>query len=194
MFRFWKNNSRTISKLLITQFGMTVFGILLYSAASVANNSTLVTVFSLFSVVFYLFLLYTALWDVGAKDKIRIEGKRLSPRPFHGLLVALCANIPNLLFSVLSSIGYFAIDRSMNFSGKYVSPEWAVNLYAVVQVVGSYINAMYLGLNDKLGITVYPYSLALNVLPSLLVCFLGYYFGTKEKFPIVPENTKKNNY
>lgn len=194
MFRFWKNNSPVISKLMITQFGMTVFGILLYSAASVAQNTTLVTCFSVFSVLFYLFLMYTAIWDVGAKDKIRIDGKRLSPRPQYGLLVSLCANIPNLLLALISAFGYLNIDRTVLTDDKFSTPAWAVNLYSVAHLVGSYINAMYLGITEALGIAIYPYALVLIVLPSLLTCFLGYYFGTKEKFPIVPENTKRNNY
>lgn len=195
MFHFWKENSSAISKLMITQFGITVFGILLHSAASVAQNKTLVTVFSIFSILFYLFLLYTAMWDIGVKDKLRIAGKRLKPRPLYGLYVSLCANVPNILLTVLSTLGYLCVDRTVtDAAGNFITPTWAINLYAISHMIGTYINAMYIGLTDTLNISTYPYTLALIILPSLLVCFAGYYLGTKERFPIVPEKNNKNNY
>ena len=195
MFEFWKNNSAIITKLLVTQLGMTVFGILLHSAATVAQNNVLVVAFSIFSVLFYLFLVYTAVWDVGARDKIRIEGKRLEARPLHGALVAVFANIPNFILALLSTVGYFCIDRSVtDASGNLMSPAWAVNLYGVAQIVGSYFNSVYMGVTDALGITVYPFTVLLCALPCIAVSALGYFFGTRERFPIVPEKTSGTDY
>ena len=73
---FWKTNSDTVIKMLVHQFGLTVFGFLLNSAASVSGNDALVIGLGVFSAVFYLFLLYVVAWEVGAKDKIRIDAGR----------------------------------------------------------------------------------------------------------------------
>ena len=54
---FWKMNSDTVIKMLVHQFGLTVFGFLLNSAASVSGNDLLVIGLGLFSAVFYLFYL-----------------------------------------------------------------------------------------------------------------------------------------
>ena len=51
-------NSDLIVKMLVHQFGLTVFGYLLYSAANVSGNGALVIGFGIFSAVFYLVLLY----------------------------------------------------------------------------------------------------------------------------------------
>lgn len=188
MIRFWKENSSLIVKLMITQFGMAVFGLLLNSAASMSENTVLVVIFSVFSVIFYLFLLYTAVWDFGAKDKLKIEGKRLAPRPLHGLWVSLYANIPNLLLSAVATVAYLIIDKSVtNADGAFIQPVWAVNLFAVAHVIGSYLASVYMGITETIGIVGLPFTVALCTLPSLAACALGYWFGTKERFPIVPE-------
>lgn len=180
---------------MITQFGITVFGILLYCTGTMASNPTLVLVFGILSMVFYWFLIYTALWDIGVRDKLRIEGKRLAPRPLYGIWVSLCANIPNMLFALCSSFGYLLIDRAVtDAAGNYYSPEWAVNLYGIAHTLGTYLNAMYLGVTETLGISQYPYCLFLIIIPNVIVCFLGYFLGTKELFPIVSEKNNKNNF
>ena len=188
MFRFIKENSSAISKLLIYQFALTVFGLLLFTVSKYSQSPLIVVGISVFSVLFYLFIIYTNIWEIGAKDKIRIEGKRLEARPLHGLFIGLVANIPNYLFAVASLIGYIFIDRStVTADGNFTTPEWAVNLYGIAQTVGSYLNGTFLGITETANIYRYPFTLALITLPAIAACALGYYFGTKEKFPIVAE-------
>ena len=188
MFRFFKENSTAISKLFVYQFALTVFGLLLYTVSQYSENPAIVAGISAFSVLFYLFIIYTNIWDIGARDKIRIEGKRLQPRPLHGLWMCIYANIPNFLFAVCSTVGYLGINRAVtDADGKFTSPEWAVNLHGITHIIGSYLNGTYLGLTETANIYLYPYTLFLITLPSIAACALGYYFGTKEKFPIIAE-------
>ena len=188
MFRFFKDNASHISKLFVYQFALTVFGLLLYTVSLYSQNSAIIAGISAFSVLFYLFILYTNMWDIGARDKIRIEGKRLEARPLHGMWLGLCANIPNYIFALCSTVGYLGIDRAVvNAEGKFSTPEWAVNLYGITHMIGSYLNGTYLGITETLGIHLYPYALFIITVPTVAACALGYFFGTKEKYPIIPE-------
>ena len=183
---FLKKNSDMVTKLLVHQFGLTVFGFLLYSAANVSGNRALVIGFSIFSVVFYLFLIYILSWENGSKDKIRIESGRQERDNLKGLKADLIAQIPNLIIAVLSLVGYLCINKGVvNEAGQFLTPVWAVNMHAICQLIGFYINAMYLGIFDYLNLITMPFSLFLLTVPTLLTCALGYYFGTKEKFGIM---------
>lgn len=175
-----------IIKLIVHQFGLTVFGFLLYSAASVSGNRALVIGFSIFSVAFYLFLIYVLAWENGAKDKIRIDAGRLQRDNLKGLKADLVAQIPNIIIAVVSLIAYLCINKGvLSEAGQFLTPVWAVNTHAVCQLIGFYINAMYLGIFDYLGLITLPFSLFLLMIPTLLACAFGYYFGTKEKFGIM---------
>ena len=186
MKKFLKNNSDMIIKLIVHQFGLTVFGFLLYSAASVSGNRALVIGFSIFSVAFYLFLIYILAWENGSKDKIRIDAGRQKRDNFKGLKADLIAQIPNFIIALISLIAYLCINKDvLNEAGRFLTPVWAVNTHAVCQLIGFYINAMYLGIFDYLNLITLPFSLFLLTLPTLLACTLGYYFGTKEKFGIM---------
>ena len=103
---------------------------------------------------------------------------------FKGAKIALVAAIPNLFLGVLSTIGYLAINRTIMVDGKFTSPAWAANLYSIAQIIGVFLNSMYTGIGEYLGITVMPYFLFLLTLPAILVTGVGYYLGTKEKFGV----------
>ena len=103
---------------------------------------------------------------------------------FKGAKISLIAAIPNLVLTLLSTVGYLAIDRSVMVDGKFTSPAWAADLYSIAQIIGIFLNSMYTGIGEYFGITVMPYFLFLSTLPAILVTGLGYYLGTKEKFGI----------
>jgi len=184
MREFIRKNSDLIVKMIVHQIGLTVFGFLLNSCASVSGNESLGLIFGIFSAVFYLFLLYVLMWEYGTKDKIRIEAGRMKRDVFKGAKIALVAEIPNLFLAVLSTVGYLAIDRSMMMDGKFYSPSWAANLYSIAHIIGVFLNYMYTGIGEYLGIVVMPYFLFLITLPAILVTGLGYHLGTKEKFGV----------
>ncbi len=195
MNNYYGKTSSLLSKLFIHQFGLTVFGLLLYSAAKVSENNSLVLVFGIFSALFYLFLLYVLMWETGASDKIRIDGGRMKRDVFKGLKITLLANIPNYVFAVASAVSYFCINKDvLDANGNFLSPEWALNVYAVAQMIGVYINSMYVGIADSLGILTAPYWLFILTVPALIVCGVGYYLGTREIFGLPSSATKKDHF
>ena len=193
MFRFLKENSGVIVKLIVYQAALTVFGVLLYNVSKFSQNGAIVIGISAFSALFYLFIIYTNIWEIGARDKIRIEGKRLAPRPLHGLWVGIAANVPNYLLAILSTVGYIFIDRTVTTAeGLFSTPVWAVNLYSISQFAGAFFNGTYLGITDTIGVYQHPLTLVIITLPAILATFGGYYLGTKEKFPIIAEKNNKD--
>ena len=104
--KIFKENSYDIVKLYVNQLGIMIFSMLLYTAVGSFENESLsgkLSIFvSVFSICFYLVLVYYAVWEIGAKDKIRIDGGRMEPCKNKGLVMGLFANVPNLVLGVFS--------------------------------------------------------------------------------------------
>lgn len=173
--RFLKSNSDMIVKLYVHQFGLTVFGYLLYSAASASGNKPLVLGLGIFSAIFYLILLYVLSWDVGARDKIRIDGGRLERDIFKGAKVTLVGMAPNLVIALISLTGY--VLRGVG--------AWANGLYGIAQIVGVFLNSMYLGIDEYTTFSTSPLYLFVICLPAIAVCGFGYALGTYEKLGVL---------
>jgi len=173
LFNFLKEHSYTIVKMIINQIGMTVFGLML--AMATASNSTLLLLTSIFSIVFYLCLLYMQCWDCGAKDKIRVDGGRLRYFPYKGILMSLSANVINIILGLLAVIGWiFTTDFAQGI------PAWSANLYGVCSTIAKFIQAMYLGV-IRLFMPETPFALIIIIIPSLFASGLGYFLGLKER-------------
>lgn len=183
MLNFFKENSYTIFKMFVNQIGMTIFGITL-SMATMQNN-TLLLLSSVFSMLFYLVLLYTMTWDIGYEEKLRIEGGRLRYLPLKGLYMSLFANIPNFILGILMLIGFLA--------GGTVEggPTWAINMIGTCKAITVFLEGMYNGI-----VTVVfdnaPWATLLIILPALLTCTLAYIAGVKG-FRFFPAAQKKPN-
>lgn len=107
--KFLKENSYDIVRLYINQIGITIFSLILYFAASMSEDegtSLLISLLiSIFATGFYIVLIYSASWDYGAKDRIRVDAGRMKAIRHKGLYLALFANLPNFLLILLSLLG-----------------------------------------------------------------------------------------
>ena len=186
-----KENSYDIVKLIINQIGIAIFSLVLYTSLGfVGENSAelafgLRTVFSVFSIVFYWALLYTATWEMGAKDKIRIDGGKLEDVKGKGAILALVANLPNIILAALAIVfcGLYVITGAEVFNTAFLIVNLVLRLFA----------AMYIGIAsfacEPLIADYGPYymsqSLFFLILPILTVavCHVGYSFG-KRNFKI----------
>lgn len=190
MLVFLKENSYSITKMIINQIGMTVFGTVLAFATN--SNATLFLLASLFSIVFYLSLLYSMTWEIGAKDKIRVESGRMPNKPLLGMYISLSANIPNIIIVLLMFIGFIFGSKAVG-----IEMEWAGSLYLVMNTLIRLLLGMYTGTinyflpkytvlsEDQtfqgvvLGSVQNPTFFLLAILPSVIVCAVSYYFGLK---------------
>ncbi len=90
--------------LFLNQVAIGLFGITLSLAAGMAENNTLRTVTSAFSIVFFLFLQYIAMWKVGAQDRVSCDLGKLEKDLTVPLKMWLLSNSLNLLLAVFISL------------------------------------------------------------------------------------------
>lgn len=171
MREFWSENSRTITKLLLNQFGAAFMGLLITAAATKTEWLMLLT--SCFATLFYLVLIYNVIWERGGQDRIRVDGGRAAYKPLTGLFISLAANIPSIILGILVVIGYIFGSKDGAFAY-----EWGGNLYAVSNVLTRLWNAMYIGIVQTYSPNN-PIIHLLHVIPALFVTTLGYFLGLK---------------
>ena len=106
--KFLKDNSYDIVKLYINQLGITIFALVLYTAGDMFGDDALKLklkiILSIFSTLFYFALIYTAAWDFGAKDRIKIDSAKLSHFEAKGAVMSFISNIPNFIFALVCVI------------------------------------------------------------------------------------------
>ena len=187
---FIKNGFDLIIKHIISQLGMTIFGIAVVFAVGfkAGNNSHWLLAASGLAIALYLFLIYVHTWEYGAKEKIRIDGGRMKYEPLKGLYISLVSNSLNIILAILMCIGYYAFDFST------LAPQWAGQLFELTNAISRALHGMYLG------VIVYffktpeitpPFIFLVIVIPALLTSFLAYYFGANNKRLFPPKNTNR---
>ena len=186
---FFRERSYDAAKLLVTQIAISAFGFVLTFAAGSVDNDSLRTGCSVFAVAFYLFLVYTSIWDLGAKDALSIEYGHREYRPLTGLWIALLANAINFLLALLILLGVALPDAS--FFG---------NVGAVSKIIALFAQGMYSGLLSLRIGTAYLNSFSLSYflmpLPAILTATAAYFFGLKNKrftrlFDLKNDTTKR---
>ena len=189
--RIIRDNFYDVVKLYINQIGITIFSMFLYTAVGAVDDTQLFTtlriVVSACAILFYFVLVYNVMWEIGAKDSIRSLSGHNEVQPLKGGLLAIAANVPNLLlalFTIIFGIVYFACGA-----------EWAVNAFVIVFVIVRFHAAMYMGVIQ--GVTpaapsatadsaiiadAFAESIWFFILPLIAVLFtqLAYWLGTKE--------------
>ena len=170
---FWKGYSYCIVKMFINQFAIAIFGLTLAIATGKTGNFNLELICSIFAVLFYLFLIYTMIWEVGATDKVRVDAGRAVASPLRGLYMSLLANIPNMILALLICV-------SFPFAG---TQEWAGNTCAFAKFIALLLEGMYTGLLSlEVGgaqLNTYPWAYVVIILPALAVSALSYYAGLR---------------
>ena len=189
--KVFKENSYDIIRLYVNQLGIMIFSMLLYTAVGSFENQALSTALSIFvsvfSICFYLTLVYYSMWEIGAKDKIRIDGKRMEPYSQKGMIMGLFANIPNFILGFLTTF----FTALVLFAGKNGI---LVSLVGIFNLIMRFHASMYLGIISQIvphGLSVGEVdyieflieSILFTILPlvSVAVTHLGYYLGSNER-------------
>ena len=89
-----KKYSYSAVKLFVSQMAISLFGLVL-AIACAKIGKTMQVVTSIGAVVFYLFLIYTSMWEVGSKDKFGVDYGKSESKPLTGLYIGLLANSLN---------------------------------------------------------------------------------------------------
>ncbi len=179
MIAFIKNNSYLIFRLMLNQFGMTVFGLMTSMAAAAVDTAlagggdvrrTCMIWVSVFAILFHMYINYMALKEEGQKDKIRLDAGRAEYTPLRGLYIALCASAINLLLGVIIVITEF------------IPLDAAIALCGSCKILSSILQAMYwglmLGLSGVATIAELPcFWFILIPLPTILCGWISYRNG-----------------
>lgn len=184
MREFMQKHSYNAVRLFVNQIAISIFGLVLAIACGKVENSPLQIITSVGAIVFYLFLIYAAMWEVGSKDQFGVENGTKKNAPLSGLYVALIANSLNLLLAIVILICSFAAEGgALHAAG------------AMAKVISLFIEGMYTGLLslDLGGMPLNNYWLSyfVIIIPSLLTSAIAYWCGLKGYHLtkiLIPEN------
>ena len=172
MKTFFQQYSYSIVKMFVNQFAISLFGTLLAMATSSTKSDGLSLAVSIFAVLFYLFLIYTLVWEVGAKDRIAVDVGKKPYKPHTGLLMACVASVPNFLFAV-----FFTATKPL-----VATHSWVANINLIMTII---LEGMYMGMNLVLpfgaetNLNSYWWTHFLIVITCLLTSWLAYFLGFK---------------
>ena len=191
MKEFFKKYSYNMIKLFITQMAVGLFGAVLAMATS--TNDVLLWATGIGAAVFYLFLIYTSIWEVGAKDRISIDLGKAEKRPLTGFIIALIANIPNLAVASVYTVCWFV---SRGAEGT------ATNVAGAMRIVTFIAEGMYYGIMTavKIGanqLFTFWWAYYIITIPAIIVSGVAYILGTKNAKmtkimdPVYPESDRE---
>lgn len=167
MIDFIKENTSNAVKLFVNQIAMTIFGLLLSAAAF--RNNTINIVVGILSIIFYYYLLYTAAWDIGARDKIKVDGGRMKYEPYKGVYVSLLANSVNIILTVVIIAFYYI--------GTLGNIDFAKSVFAIAFMLlnGMFVSVLSLVKAEPANIFLQ----AATIIPTVAVSALAYFAGLK---------------
>lgn len=185
------NYKLPMKKLILAQFGAAMLGIMTsMPTVSIANGGhALDLATSTLAVAFLLYLQYTSVWDIAAKDKIAIDGGRLRCDKLVGLKAALLANLPTYVVCVISII-FKALHllTNVDWIGACATATYGAELLWNFMYHG-YLVLIIPSEPNSPAFLLYLAAFAVLTVPSLLVSYIAYNQGLKGK-RIIPEKKK----
>ena len=167
MKEFLKKYSYTAVKLFVNQFAIALFGLGMAFVSAYSGSSSLRVGSSIGAIIFYLFLLYAHMWEVGAKDGISASARGTSRGLWRGVALGAIANIPNLLLAVIITV--------TSVGGV------AGGLGQAATAIALMLQGMYFGLLSVPigGVVLSGFALSyfLITVPAIVVCGLAYIIG-----------------
>lgn len=136
--KFFRQNTHLILRLFVNQIGITFFGLVLTMAVARMDNDSFKLWVSLFSIAFYLCLIYSVMWEAGAAAAVPVESGRAKKDNLFSLKASLWASVPNFVLAALLVV-FFLVGIVGNVA-------WAGGVYAVLHVILGLFEAMYVGL------------------------------------------------
>lgn len=187
MKQFLSKYSYKMVGVFVSQFAISIFGNVL--ALTFAKNTAATVVISIFAILFNLFLIYTSIWDVGAKDKPAIDAGRSELKASTGLFIALGAYIPSF---ILTAVYALLLPTATTVEGT------AAAICAYVKLALFLFNGAYTGIMSAIEIggqliNNYWWTYFIISIPTIATCTLAYVLGargihfTKIMLPLTPE-------
>ena len=99
--------------MFVTQLAISLFGLALAFAVPV-NHAALRIGTSVFAVLFYLFLIYTRLWEIGYKDHNAFKRGERGLSRLEGVYMGLAANAINFIVAILILAGWLSANVTID--------------------------------------------------------------------------------
>jgi len=184
---FFKKYSYVAVKLFVNQFAIALFGLGMAFVSAYSGNAKLRIGSSIGAIIFYLFLLYAHMWEIGAKDGISASARGTSRGLWRGFALGAIANILNLLLAIIITV--------TSVGGV------AGGLGQAATAIALMLQGMYFGLlSVPIGGVVLSelfISYFLITVPAILICGLAYIIGSYNLHVtniLIPKNKDvKNN-
>lgn len=185
MKKYIKENLDAISKLFINHIGMTIFSLVVLITSKLINDAFFYVMGGL-AILMYFSLLYTAMWERGAKDKLKIDGGRAKCSIFNGLFFYLMANVFVIFTAFMMLVFSFFVTEEVSTANE---------IYVVFRLITHYYNGMYMPITrlSGMGPVVHSCIYLLTVLPGALVSFVSYILGVKGFKCLFPESKRTQN-
>lgn len=193
LLSFLKRNMHCIMRVLVNQIGIFIFAVIMNMTVSVMDEKqqpAMMLVASLFSICFYLFLVFYAMREEGGADGIKIDAGRMTYDRLYGLKVGLCATAPNYVVIFLMLLGLL-LGIEYNDAGA-ISGGAGVGVWTAGYFITAMIQSMYSGvlkvifgilsLSESLWAALIAY--AVTPLFAPIASWLGYNYGRKHPAPM----------
>jgi hypothetical protein len=167
--------------------------------ANTSLSATFQIIISVFSILFYYVLLYTAAWDWGANDKIRADSGRCTLDKTRALKMIAISNIPNYIFVIVPIIGYGLSTAGVEtFLVKVGTVFFTILRFTASMFQGVVVNVFDFLRSDAEGATNISFYLALAcgyavmILVTIAVTHFAYALGSRDKklFGFIKTNKK----
>lgn len=105
--KFIKDNISLIARLIVTHIGLSVFGIAVFMSTNQISRGMMLAA-SVFCALFYGVIVYSTLWEAGAKDKPAIDAGRMPESNGRGFYITLAGEmIAIVLVIVMLAASFF---------------------------------------------------------------------------------------
>jgi len=173
--------------VFVTQFAISIFGNVLALASSLKPIMCIIA--GAVTLIFNLFLVYTSVWDTGAKDKPSIDAGRSKLNPMTGALIAIGAYLPSYILTVVYAIllptassveGTASAICGFVYLGLFVLNGTYTGILSAVTIGGTLVREFW-------------WSYLVISVPTILTCMAAYIMGAKDihltklMLPLTPE-------
>jgi hypothetical protein len=170
-----KSNASYVLKLFINHFVSGVYSLVLFMVFTVAFGGEYLLFGSLISILFYLYLVYSFMWEAGSKRAVGFNAEKI--KITDGAIIISVASSP-FYFTTLMSFVLSFFTTGAEFAEKTVDVLYNVFFYINVFLSQSMYSGLFADVFD--GIPNTPsYMYLLSVLPGVIVASLAYYMGSK---------------
>ncbi len=168
MKKFLERYSYQCVTLFVNQIAIALFAMSLAFAAGMAKNEPLKIATSILSVVFLLFIDFTAAWKLGAEDRLSVDLGKTKADLSVPFKVWLLSSSVNLLLAVLYTLGAL------------VEPLAGLRVCSVIALLihGEYMGILSLAVGGVTLNTLW-YMYFIITLPVLVTIFVAYWLGLK---------------